>query len=172
MTGNDKTWIKIAPCASIPPREGRCIELNGRQIAIFHTTEGFFAVENRCPHRGGPLADGIVNGTAVVCPLHAWKFDLRSGISTNHPESSDPLTNYPICIEDDVLCISLPEGSTPGEITTVGCEHRDRPIRWVQRKPSPSATRPGNFVSGGSPSASDPPPNERPQSNGYVSQKL
>jgi len=172
MTGSDRTWIKVAPCASIPPREGRCIELNGRQIAIFHTTEGFLAVENRCPHRGGPLADGIVNGSAVVCPLHSRKFDLRSGISITHPESSDALTTYPVCIADGVLCISFPEGSTSGEIATVGYEYRDRPIRWVQRKPSPSASRPGNVVSGGCPSTSDPLSNERSQSNGYVSQEL
>jgi nitrite reductase (NADH) small subunit len=138
MTANETTWWKIAPAASIPEREGRCIEAAGRQVAVFHTSEGFLAVENRCPHRGGPLADGIVNGAAVVCPLHAWKFDLRSGLSTNHPESPAALITYPTRIEDGFICIQLPQGTAPDEEAMPACEHRDRPIRWVQRKLSPS----------------------------------
>ena len=107
MNAEDKTWVKVALCADIPPREGRCVEIAGRSIAIFHTSEGFLAVEGRCPHRGGPLADGIVSGTTVVCPLHAWKFDLHSGASINHPDSSAALTMYPTCIQDGVICIEF-----------------------------------------------------------------
>ena len=53
--------------------------LGGRELAIFNLGDRFLAVENRCPHMGGPLADGIVTGCAVVCPLHAWRVRLDSG---------------------------------------------------------------------------------------------
>lgn len=172
MSADDKTWIKVAPCADIPPREGRCVEVAGRPIAIFHTSEGFLAVDNRCPHRGGPLADGIVNGPSVVCPLHAWKFDLFSGASINHPDSSGSLTTYPTCIREGVICIEFPQPISCDEVPATVCEHRDRPIRWVQRKLTPTAARPGDVVNSGSSSSSDPPPKERRQSNGYVSQEF
>lgn len=130
-----KKWLQVTLCRNIPIGEGRCVEMGGRQIAIFHLREGFFAAENRCPHRGGPLADGIVNGTIVVCPLHAWKFDLIRGNSTNHPESDASLTIFPTRVEDGIICIELPLESETVERTSIVCEHRDRPLRWVQRKP-------------------------------------
>jgi nitrite reductase (NADH) small subunit len=140
MTASEKRWLKVAPCSSISPREGRCVEVAGRQVALFHTSEGFLAVDNRCPHPGGPLADGIVNGTAVVCPLHAWKFDLLSGIGTNHPESPVSLITYPTRTEDGILYIELPPAIAPDEIRMPACEHRDRPIHWVRRKESPPSS--------------------------------
>ena len=55
-------------------------EMAGRAVALFRTRKGgVFAVDNRCPHKGGPLAEGMLAGDAVVCPLHAFRFDLRSG---------------------------------------------------------------------------------------------
>ena len=82
-------WIRVTRCDNIPPREGRAVSLAGREIAIFNlgpSTElgagagdRFLAVDNQCPHKAGPLADGIVTGTSVVCPLHTWKISLEDG---------------------------------------------------------------------------------------------
>ena len=63
----------------IPLGEGRAITLDGLRIAIFRTSAGWFALDAVCPHRGGPLADGIVCDRAVICPLHERRFDLASG---------------------------------------------------------------------------------------------
>ncbi|MEA2182767.1 MAG: nitrite reductase small subunit [Solirubrobacteraceae bacterium] len=63
----------------IPLGEGRAITLDGRRIAIFRTSAGWYALDAVCPHRGGPLADGIVCDRAVICPLHDRRFDLASG---------------------------------------------------------------------------------------------
>ena len=72
--------LDLGPVAAIPPGEGRTIDAQGRKIAIFHTrARGVFAVQAECPHRGGPLADGLVGGTTLICPLHSWKFDLATG---------------------------------------------------------------------------------------------
>jgi nitrite reductase (NADH) small subunit len=72
--------IALGPLGQIPPGEGRNFEVQGRRIAVFHTRTGeVFATQAECPHRVGPLADGLLGGTTLVCPLHSWKFDLRSG---------------------------------------------------------------------------------------------
>jgi nitrite reductase (NADH) small subunit len=79
MTACDLEMI-LGPLGDIPPGEGRNYEVAGERVAVFHTrTGGVFAVQAACPHKGGPLADGLVGGTTVICPLHSWKFDLTSG---------------------------------------------------------------------------------------------
>lgn len=74
----------IGPIDQIPRGEGRAFEIDGRRIAVFHTRSGeVYAVDAVCPHRGGPLADGLLGGTVVVCPLHGWKFELTTGATPN-----------------------------------------------------------------------------------------
>jgi nitrite reductase (NADH) small subunit len=126
-------WFAVASCDSIPVREGRVVELDGRQIAIFNLGEEFRAVENKCPHRGGPLADGILSGSKVVCPLHSWTFDLADGSVTNHPESQACLTTFPVRVEQGIISVQLPAQPDP-DATPALCDHPDRPVRWVQRK--------------------------------------
>lgn len=64
---------------------GKSIEVGGRSIAIFKHDGTYFAVENECPHKGGFLAEGIVEGDEVICPLHAARFNLRTGAVTAPP---------------------------------------------------------------------------------------
>ena len=72
--------LDLGPLSVIPLGEGRNFEANGRRIAVFHTrSRAVFAVQAECPHRAGPLADGLVGGTTLICPLHSWKFDLSTG---------------------------------------------------------------------------------------------
>jgi nitrite reductase (NADH) small subunit len=72
--------VKLGPADFIPAGEGRTFAASGEKIAVFRTRTGaIFAVQAECPHRGGPLADGLVGGTVVICPLHSWKFDLTTG---------------------------------------------------------------------------------------------
>jgi len=72
--------LKLGPIDSIPPGEGRNFAACGQKIAVFRTRAGgVFAVQAECPHRHGPLADGLVGGTTLICPLHSWKFDLETG---------------------------------------------------------------------------------------------
>ncbi len=135
MSAPENQWYAVTSCDSIPVREGRAVELDGRQIAIFNLGDGFRAVENRCPHRGGPLSDGIVSGAEVVCPLHSWTFDLVEGCVTNHPESQACLTTFPVRIEEGVVWVAIPvseDRETDSE--AAASDHRDRPLRWVQRK--------------------------------------
>jgi nitrite reductase (NADH) small subunit len=74
------TELEIGTLSAIPPGEGRRLNAFGQNIAVFHTRSGkVFAVQGDCPHRGGPLADGLVGGTTLICPLHSWKFNLETG---------------------------------------------------------------------------------------------
>jgi nitrite reductase (NADH) small subunit len=72
--------VNLGPVDFIPPGEGRTFAAGSEKIAVFRTRNGaIFAVQAECPHRGGPLADGLVGGTVLICPLHSWKFDLATG---------------------------------------------------------------------------------------------
>ena len=77
---NLMTEIKLGPAANIPAGQGRVYEVEGERIAVFRTRGGdVYAVQAECPHRGGPLADGLLGGTTLICPLHSWKFDIKTG---------------------------------------------------------------------------------------------
>ena len=72
--------VTLGPLSSVPPGEGRTFDLGSRKIAVFRSREGrLFASQAECPHRKGPLADGLLGGSMLVCPLHSWKFDLSTG---------------------------------------------------------------------------------------------
>ena len=99
------SWIRIATCDSIPPREGRAALVGERQIAIFNLGDRFLAVDNECPHQSGPLCDGIVAGEAVVCPLHAWKVNLETGAVARPSDRRDCVKTYATRVEDGVISI-------------------------------------------------------------------
>ncbi len=73
-------WIKIGTLADIPRRGARCVNTPMGRIAVFRTSQDeVFAIDDQCPHKGGPLSQGIVHGAQVTCPLHNWVFSLESG---------------------------------------------------------------------------------------------
>jgi nitrite reductase (NADH) small subunit len=102
-------WVRITPCENIPPREGRAVLVGDREIAVFNLGDSFLATDNRCPHQGGPLCDGIVTGTSVVCPLHAWKVSLDTGAVERPALARDHcVATYPARVEDGIVVIGLP----------------------------------------------------------------
>jgi nitrite reductase [NAD(P)H] small subunit len=101
-------WIQTARCEDIPLREGRSVRLAGRDIAIFNLGDRFLAVENRCPHKGGPLAEGIVSGVAVVCPLHARRVSLETGDVLNSPAAPQCVETFRTRVEEGVVLLELP----------------------------------------------------------------
>ena len=112
ITTKQDVDIAVAPLSAIPLGEGRTFEIAGERIAIFNTRSGrVFAVQASCPHRRGPLADGLVGETTVICPLHAAKFDLATGTPLSGPTDC-PIKTYPVRLDDEqriVLTITLPE---------------------------------------------------------------
>ena len=106
---NARQWVRVTPCENIPLREGRAVTLGGRQIAIFNLGDRFLATDNQCPHRGGPLCDGIVTGDSVVCPLHAWKVRLDTGVVVRPPADQHRcVTTYATRVDHGILMLELP----------------------------------------------------------------
>jgi len=76
----EATWIRIADAKDCPLGSVGEYVAGGRMIALFHTGDGFFALDGICPHQGGPLGQGELKGCVVACPWHGWEFDVRSGV--------------------------------------------------------------------------------------------
>lgn len=82
-----KTFVNLGPVDQIALGHGRCFVVGGEEIAVFRLRDGkLAAVGNRCPHRQGPLSEGLIGNGKVVCPLHGHKFDLTSGEGTEKGE--------------------------------------------------------------------------------------
>jgi nitrite reductase/ring-hydroxylating ferredoxin subunit len=77
--------VKLGAAADVPPGEGRVVDAAGRTLAVFNVDGTFFAIDNACPHRGGPLGEGDVDGRVVACPWHGWRWDVTTGGSVNNP---------------------------------------------------------------------------------------
>lgn len=74
------SMIDIAALDDIPPQGARVVRTPHGCVAVFRTADDrVFALDDRCPHKGGPLSEGIVHGTQVTCPLHNWVFDMATG---------------------------------------------------------------------------------------------
>jgi nitrite reductase (NADH) small subunit len=111
----NEQWIRITAADRIPVREGRAALVGGREIAIFNLGDAFVAVDNRCPHQGGPLADGIVANGAIVCPLHAWKISLRTGAVERPTGLAECVRSYPTRVEAGVVLVELPPAIVAGD---------------------------------------------------------
>jgi NAD(P)H-dependent nitrite reductase small subunit len=97
--------VKLLGTNDLPLGESRCIKIEGKELALFHTEDGFFVLDNTCPHKGGPLFEGTVSEGKVTCPWHQWHFDLKSGGCVNIPGRR--VTVYPLEIKKNELWITL-----------------------------------------------------------------
>ena len=100
------TWAFIGNINDIPQRGARCVETPIGKIAVFRTAEDrVFAIEDHCPHKGGPLSQGIVHGAAVTCPLHNWVISLETGKALGADEGA--VRTIPVRVEAEKLFIAL-----------------------------------------------------------------
>jgi nitrite reductase (NADH) small subunit/3-phenylpropionate/trans-cinnamate dioxygenase ferredoxin subunit len=79
------SFVTVAQVDEIPPGTGRTVEVNGIWIAVFNVGGTYYAIDNTCPHAGGPLGEGKLCGTVVECPWHGWKFSVVSGQREGNP---------------------------------------------------------------------------------------
>ncbi|OSP56436.1 nitrite reductase small subunit NirD [Pseudoruegeria sp. SK021] len=106
MTAILTDWMDIGPLDAIAPRGARVIRTSEGCIAVFRTaSDEVFAVDDRCPHKGGPLSDGIVHGASVTCPLHNWVFDLSTGQAKG--ADAGQIATYPVRVEAGRLLIDM-----------------------------------------------------------------
>ena len=98
--------VALGPVGKVPLGQGFCFVVGGEEIAVFRQRDGrLFATQNRCPHRQGPLSEGIIGGGKVICPLHAHKFDLGTG---EGPAPAECLRVYAVREADGLLVLTLP----------------------------------------------------------------
>lgn len=99
-------WTHIAKLDDIPPLGSRVLKTDTMNIALFRTAgDQVFAIKDECPHRQGPLSQGIVHGTSVTCPLHNWKIDLASGEALGADEGCTH--RYPVKVENGVVYLAF-----------------------------------------------------------------
>ena len=101
-------WFDIGTIDDIPLRGARCVKTSQGKIGVFRTHDDrIFAIEDHCPHKGGPLTQGIVHGAAVSCPLHNWVFSLETGEALGADEGA--VKTIPVRVEDGRIAIGLGE---------------------------------------------------------------
>jgi len=106
MTAESTTWKPICELNDLPKQGGRTVRAGDTEIALFRLTDDEVrAVENRCPHKQGPLAEGIISGDIIICPLHARKINLSSGEVL--PPDSGCVRTYSVQVEDGQVLIQL-----------------------------------------------------------------
>jgi nitrite reductase (NADH) small subunit len=95
--------------ADVPAGEAVVVPVrDGMKLAVFHLEDAYWAIDNRCPHRGGQLGAGggyVYRGTTVVCPWHGYKVDLRTGCFVDHPQYRSCV--FPVAVEGDDLIITV-----------------------------------------------------------------
>lgn len=100
-------FVFVCELDELPVGLGRAFRVGGHAVAVFRTRTGkVFAVTNRCPHKGGPLADGMLAGDQVVCPLHAFRFDPESG-DCDQPGVC-PVITYPVEVVGEFVRVGVP----------------------------------------------------------------
>ena len=83
-------FVKAAKRSEIPAETGKCVEVKGKEIALFNVEGKIHALFHTCPHQGGPLAEGGLDGSVVTCPWHGWSFDVKTGECTFNPSIRQP----------------------------------------------------------------------------------
>lgn len=106
--------VSVCPLAELPPGAARVVEAGERRVAVFNVDGEVLAVDDRCAHKGGSLADGILRDGIVTCPLHWWRYDLTTGRRV----ASDTVAQgtYDVRITDGIVEVDLPDAGPAGSI--------------------------------------------------------
>lgn len=99
-------WIKVGKLEDVPRQGSRVINTAAGEIAVFRSIDDqVFALDNRCPHKGGPLSQGIVHGKRVTCPLHSWQIELETGVAVAPDVGC--AHRHEVKIEDGMLLLDI-----------------------------------------------------------------
>ncbi len=105
----------VARVGDIPPGEGRSFQLGGRMVGVFLVDDQYYAINDICPHMGALLSSGPVEGLAVMCPWHAWRFSICDGSWLDAPKSKVRTECYEVRVVDGQIQVWVPE--TPAAAT-------------------------------------------------------
>jgi nitrite reductase (NADH) small subunit len=98
-------FVSVAEVASLLPGQGRTVNHRGREYALYNVDGKFHAMDDACPHKGGPLGAGCLEADQVYCPLHGWAFDIKTGICAMRPDL--PVRTYETRVEGNHVQIKV-----------------------------------------------------------------
>ena len=98
-------FVKVAQTSEIPAGQGKCVELEGKRIAIFNVDGTYYAMDDVCPHQGGPLSEGELSGTVVTCPWHGWEYDITTGVNRDDPEVTQE--KFEVMVDGDDILVAV-----------------------------------------------------------------
>jgi nitrite reductase (NADH) small subunit/3-phenylpropionate/trans-cinnamate dioxygenase ferredoxin subunit len=109
-------FVTVARVGEIPAGEGRTYAVHGRMVGVFLVDGKYFAIDDVCPHMGASLSAGYVDGDAVICPWHAWRFCVRDGTWLDNPKSKLKTASYEVRVagEEIQVRIASPESGETG----------------------------------------------------------
>jgi nitrite reductase/ring-hydroxylating ferredoxin subunit len=99
-------FIPVAKVADIAPGSATTVVIDGRDIAVFNVAGAFYALDNTCPHQGGPLNEGWIEGLTVTCPWHAWCFRLEDGMLTLGDAPGPGVDAFDVQVADDTVRVA------------------------------------------------------------------
>jgi nitrite reductase (NADH) small subunit len=100
------SYIKVATVSQIAPGTGMVANVNDKEVAVFNVDGSFYAIENICKHRGGPLGEGELEGETVTCPWHAWQYNVKNGNCLT--KEGIKMDTYEVHVEGDDVKIAIP----------------------------------------------------------------
>lgn len=103
---SEAQYQPVANTSDVPQGKTLCITIDGREILICHTAEGYYAVDNLCTHAAERLSEGKLKGCRILCPLHGAAFDVRDGAALSKP-AKVALTTYPLLIDGESISIQI-----------------------------------------------------------------
>ncbi len=98
-------FIKVAKVTELQPGSAMVVEAGGRAIALCNAEGRFYAMDNTCAHRGGPIGEGTLDGTTVTCPWHGWQYDITTGQATMNPQVK--LSCYETRVEGEEVLVGV-----------------------------------------------------------------
>lgn len=103
--GLDSVGTRVGSVGELAAGEGLVVEAGGRSVALFNVDGTYYAIDNSCPHRGGPLGEGDLEGRVVSCPWHAWRWDVSTGANVNNPAVR--VACFPVRVQGNGIFVDL-----------------------------------------------------------------
>jgi nitrite reductase (NADH) small subunit len=104
---SQRDFVTVARVGDLAAGAGRQVNVGERWVGLFHIDGAYYAVDNLCLHRGGPLSEGAIDGCRVTCPWHGWQYDLRTGVLVQDPGVG--VTRHETRVVDDDIQVRLAE---------------------------------------------------------------
>jgi len=100
-----EAFTEVLCATDLPVGRMKAVKIENRTVAVCHTASGFFATDNTCPHRGGPLAEGDLIGDEIVCPWHLWGFDVATGLCPGNKDFT--IATHDVKLDGDRILVRL-----------------------------------------------------------------